>query len=122
MSKLYLRIINVKNSFPVIAGLFLIFYYIISQLSNSDLSDEPVVITKQNPPEIMMFASQSCHYCAIARRFFKKHTLPYTENDIDLSIEHREMFYRLGGKGTPLIIVNKSIIYGFDESQIRAAL
>jgi len=69
-----------------------------------------------------MFGSQSCHYCAIARSFFKKHKLSYTENDIDQSIKHREMFYRLGGQGTPLIIVNKSIIHGFDEKQIRAAL
>jgi len=117
-----LRNINVKNPFLVIAGLFLIFYYIVSQLSNNELSDEPVVITKQNPPKIVMFGSQSCNYCAIARSFFKKHSLPYVENDIDQSIEHREMFYRLGGQGTPLIIVNKSIIHGFDEKQIRTAL
>ena len=111
-----------KYPFLIIAGLFLVFYYAVSQLSNSNLSDDPVVINQSNPPEIIMFGSQSCHYCAIARSFFKKHKLAYIEKDIDQSIEHREMFYRLGGQGTPLIIVNKSIISGFDEKQIRNAL
>ena len=111
-----------KTPFFIIAGLFLVFYYAISQLSNSNLSDEPVVISTQGAPEIIMFGSQSCHYCAIARTFFKKHQLPYTEKDIDLSINDREMFYRLGGQGTPLILVNKSIIHGFDEVLLRKAL
>ena len=116
------KIINVKNPFFIIAGLFLIFFYAVSQLSNTGLSDEPVVITKQNPPTIVMFGNQSCHYCAIARSFFKKHNLPYTDHDIERSTKHREMFYRLGGQGTPLIIVNKTIIHGFDEKRIREAL
>ena len=111
-----------KYPFLVIAGLFLVIYYVTSQLSNSDLSDKPVVISTVNPPEIIMFGSQSCRYCATARTFFKKHQLPYKENDIDESNKHREMFYRLGGQGTPLIIVNKSIIHGFDENLIREAL
>jgi glutaredoxin len=122
MSNLYLRIINVKSPILIIAGLFLVFYYAISQLSNSNLSDAPIILNTANPPEIIMFSSQSCHYCAIARSFFKKHNLPYIENDIDQSIEHREMFYRLGGRGTPLVIVNKHIVYGFDEKKIRSFL
>jgi len=111
-----------KSPIIIIAGLFLILYYAISQLPNNDLSDQPVVFNKENPPEIVMFGSQSCRYCATARSFFKKHNLPYIEHDIDQSIKHRDMFYRLGGRGTPLIIVNKSIIHGFDEKQIREAL
>jgi len=111
-----------KSPILIIAGLFLVFYYAVSQLSNNDLSDEPVVFNKANPPEIVMFGSQSCRYCAVARSFFKKHELPYIEHDIDQSVKHREMFYRLGGQGTPLIIINKSIIRGYDEKQIREAL
>lgn len=111
-----------KSPFIIIVSLFLLFFYIISQLSNSGLSDEPVHINKSNPPNIIMFSSQSCRYCALARSFFEKHELDYTENDIDLSDKHREMFYRLGGQGTPLIMANKSIIHGFDENLIRRAL
>lgn len=111
-----------KSPFIIIIGLFLVSFYIVSQLSNNDLSDEPIQIDTDNPPKIIMFSSQSCRYCAIARTFFKKHKLAYTENDIDRSDQHREMFYRLGGQGTPLIMVNRSIVHGFEERLIRNAL
>ena len=101
---------------------FLIFYYFFSQLDTHNTFNEPIVFSSNNKPEIIMFGSQSCHYCATARDFFTRHDLNYIENDIDLSLEHRNMFYRLGGQGTPLIIVNKKIIHGFDEKSIREAL
>lgn len=111
-----------KNPLFIIAGLFLVVYYVVSQLSNNNLSNEALIIGEINPPEIIMFGSLSCHYCGIARGFFKKHQLAYIEHNIDQSLEHREMFYRLGGQGTPLIIINDSIVHGFDEQQIRQAL
>jgi glutaredoxin len=112
----------VKKPLFIILSLFLVSYYVISQLSNDDLSDEPVVISTEQPPEIIMFTNQSCTSCAIARTFFKKHKLAYTEKDIERHAQHREMFYRLGGQGTPLIIINKAIAHGFDEKQIRGML
>lgn len=111
-----------NKPFFIILSLFLISYYVVSQLSNDDFSDEPLVLSKAYPPKIIMFSSQSCHYCAVARTFFKKHKLTYTEKDIDMSLKDREMFYRLGGAGTPLIMVNDSIIHGFEENLIRKAL
>ena len=111
-----------KKPIVIIIALFLLFYYAISQLNNNDLTDEALIFDKNNPPSIIMFGSQSCHYCTIARSFFNQHNLPYTENDIDLSLKHRDIFYRLGGQGTPLIIANKTLIHGFDEKQLRQAV
>ena len=92
------------------------------RLSAVEIAPDPIVFDKNRPPEIIMFSSQSCHYCDNARQFFNKYQLSYTENDIDISDKHRQMFSILGGKGTPLIIVNKEIIHGFDEDRIRKAL
>lgn len=80
------------------------------------------MVLTTTPPQIIMFGSQSCEYCKLARHFFDKHQLPYTENDIDISDKHRQTFDILGGKGTPLIIINKELIHGFDEAMIRDAL
>lgn len=85
------------------------------------LSDEPLVL-HQYPPEIVMFGTQSCPYCRLARDFFNKHHLNYLEHDIETSDEQRRVFDLLGGRGTPLLIINKKLIHGFDESVAREAL
>lgn len=111
-----------KNPFFIIAGLFLLSYFLISQFPNPPLSDQPVTITRNQPPEILMFSSQTCHYCTEARAFFARHKLNYTEKDIDLSDDARRVFDLMNGRGTPLLIINGTIIHGYDEKMIRDAL
>ncbi|MDH5472930.1 MAG: glutaredoxin family protein [Gammaproteobacteria bacterium] len=111
-----------KNPFFIIAVLFLLSYIAISQFSGQSLSDQPVTITKANPPQILMLGSQTCQYCATARAFFEKHNLPYTEKDIEQSDDARRIFDLMNGQGTPLLIINGQIMHGYDENMIRDAL
>ena len=106
----------------IIVALFIAGYALVGHFSSPAFSSDPVVLRHGNEPKIVMFGTQSCKYCAIARSFFQAHHLPFVENDIDTSDKHLQMFYILGGKGTPLIVVNGEIIHGFDETAIRAAL
>ena len=99
-----------------IAGFFLVQHY-----SNKMLTDAPLVLRKANP-DIIMYSSTNCPYCYLAKSFFKKHNLKFIEYNVEESDKHREMFYILGGSGTPLIIINKQIIHGFDERLMREAL
>lgn len=111
-----------KHPLFIIFALFIAGYFFIQQYTQQYISDAPVTLTKANPPSIIMYGSPSCMYCQIAKQFFKKHNLPFTEYDIDSSAKHRETFYILGGRGTPLLIINKEIIHGYDERLIRKAL
>ena len=111
-----------KHPLFIIFGLFIAGYFIIQQYAHQYVSDEPVVLNKANPPKIIMYSTRSCMYCYIAKEFFEKHKLPYTEYDIETSDKHMQTFFMLGGKGTPLLIVNKEIIRGYDEKLIREAL
>jgi len=112
----------IKHPLFIIFALFIAGYFFIQQYAQQHISDAPLTLTKANPPSIVMYSSANCMYCHIAKQFFNKHNLAFTEYDIDNSAKHREMFYILGGRGTPLIIVNKEIIYGYDERLIRKAL
>jgi len=107
--------------FFIVALAFLLAFMLVRHYSTG-LSDKPLVIHGQNPPEILMFGTQSCPYCAEARAFFAKHKLAYTEKDIEKSDSARNMFYLLGGRGTPLIIVNGVALHGFDEQMLRETL
>ncbi len=123
----------VKNTSPVkkafyqqpIVIIFVLFFggfFIVQKFATQMLSDEPVALTKANPPVIIMYSTQNCPYCIVTKAFFEKHNLAYTEYDIERSEKHMKMFYLLGGRGTPLVIINKEIIHGFDESRMRDAL
>ncbi|TNF36061.1 MAG: glutaredoxin family protein [Gammaproteobacteria bacterium] len=111
-----------KNPLLLIAIGFLVLFFVVGHYAENRLSDEPVQLTRANPPTIVMFGTRSCGYCQLAKQFFARHQLPYTEHDIELSDKHRELFYLMGGRGTPLLIVNGEIIHGFEENLIRAAL
>ena len=111
-----------KNPFFIIGGLFLLTYIVISQFSAERISDKPVTLNTANPPEILMLASDTCQYCTLARAFFTKHKLPYTEKNIDTDEDSRRVFDLMNGRGTPLIIINGKIIHGYDEDMIRNAL
>ncbi len=111
-----------KQPAIIIFSLFIAGFFLVQYFSKQMLSDEPVVLTKAQPPEIVMYSTQNCPYCYITKAFFKKHNLPYVEHDIERSEKHMQMFYLLGGQGTPLVIINKEIIHGFDERQMRKAL
>jgi len=110
-----------KQPAVIIFVLFIGGFFLVKQFATQMISDEPLVLS--NPkPEIIMYGTQSCGYCIIAKAFFKKHNLPYTEHDIEKSEKSMQMFYLLGGRGTPLVIINKEIIHGFDERLMRKAL
>ena len=109
-----------KKPYIVIA-LILFFIYAASQLSNKE-SSEALVFNKTKPPKILMLGTQTCVYCKKARRFFKQHEVPYTELDIDVSDKNMRMFQLLGGRGTPLIVIDGQAIQGFDEYSIRHAI
>ncbi len=111
-----------KQPALVIFALFIIAFFTLKHYAVNQISDEPVVLKKGNPPEIIMYSTQDCGYCILAKAFFKKHKLPFTEYDIERSEKHMKMFYLLGGRGTPLLIINKEIIHGYDERLIRKAL
>jgi len=111
-----------KQPAIIIFVLFIAGFLLVQHYSKQMLSDEPIVLTKANPPEIVMYSTQNCPYCYITKEFFRKHKLPFKEYDIERSEKHLKIFYLLGGSGTPLVIINKEIIHGFDERQMRKAL
>lgn len=111
-----------KQPAIIILTLFLVVFYIVQDFSGLQYSKDPIVFNDVQPPEIMIYGTETCKYCIIARDFFKFHKLAYTDKDIETSIENRNMFDLMQGRGTPMIIINKKVIHGFNEKRIRKAL
>lgn len=72
--------------------------------------------------DVTIYTSETCHFCHMAKDFFKKHNIEYTEKNIsqdkDAMMELREK----GFTGVPLIIIGDETIYGFDQDKIEKAL
>ncbi|MFA6585609.1 MAG: glutaredoxin domain-containing protein [Candidatus Paceibacterota bacterium] len=72
---------------------------------------------------ITIYSTPSCHFCHMAKDFFKANNVAYTEYDVASNLEKRkEMVDKSGQMGVPVIIIDNDIIVGFDKPQISKLL
>lgn len=76
----------------------------------------------RSAPEVLMYATKDCGYCAKARAYFDARGVAFEERDIDASPQARREWKEKGGVGTPLILINGRHIQGFDQSGLDAML
>jgi len=70
----------------------------------------------ESQPSIVMYATQTCPYCAAARMLLTKKGLDYEEIPVAGDEEKREEMERLSGRRTvPQIFIDEQPIGGFDE-------
>lgn len=78
--------------------------------------------TAMQQPQIILYGTSWCGYCAKARAFFKANGIQYTELDIEKTTEGHEGHKKLGGGGVPLIVVGDVVMHGYNEAGLRQAL
>ena len=68
---------------------------------------------KPDSASVIMLSQSNCAACVMAKAFFKRENIAYEEAFIDKSRAALNYFRRLGGKGTPLILVGNQRMQGF---------
>lgn len=72
---------------------------------------------------ITIYSTPTCHYCQLAKAYFKEHGIAYTEHDVAADIEKRkEMISLTGQLGVPVIKIDDSVFVGFQENMIAEAI
>ncbi len=72
---------------------------------------------------VVIYSTPSCHFCQMAKDFFKANNVAYTEYNVASDIEKRkEMISKSGQMGVPVIIIGEKLIVGFDKPEIAKAL
>lgn len=79
-------------------------------------------VQRGEQPDVLLYATEWCGYCAATRTFFAAQGIRYTELDIEKSSVGNDGYRQLGGNGVPLIVVGEKIVHGYDESQLRKLL
>jgi glutaredoxin len=70
-------------------------------------------------PEVVIYTTPTCTYCAAAKRWFKEHGVQYTEHDVSRDPTRAAEMYRLTGQGAvPVIRVGGQVMIGFDPLQL----
>ena len=74
-------------------------------------------------PEVTIYSTPSCHFCHMAKEFFKANNVVYTEHDVagDAS-KRKEMIEKSGQMGVPVIFIGSELVIGFDRPKITKLL
>ncbi len=72
---------------------------------------------------VIIYSTPTCHYCALAKEYFKAHNINYTEHNVASDLEQRKIMVEKSGQlGVPVIDIDGKITVGFDEGEIAGAL
>jgi glutaredoxin-like YruB-family protein len=72
---------------------------------------------------VTVYSTPTCHFCHMAKEFFKANNVPYTEHDVATDLDKRkEMVEKSGQMGVPVIIIDGDITVGFDKPKISKLL
>jgi glutaredoxin-like YruB-family protein len=73
--------------------------------------------------DVTIYSTPSCHYCNLAKDFFKENDVEYTEHNVAEDAEKRqEMVEKSGQMGVPVIYIGDDMVIGFDEAKLKSLL
>ena len=73
--------------------------------------------------KVTIYSTPTCHFCQMAKEFFKDNNVEYTDYNVAEDAEKRqEMVEKSGQMGVPVISIDDQIIVGFDENKLKEAL
>ncbi len=72
---------------------------------------------------VKIYTTTHCPYCVMAKEFFKKNNVKYTEVNVEEDDKAaEEMIEKSGQMGVPVIDVDGKIIVGFNRPALEKAL
>ncbi len=72
---------------------------------------------------VIIYSTPTCHYCGLAKDYFKANNINYTEHNVASDLEQRKIMVEKSGQlGVPVIDIEGNIMVGFDEASLAEAL
>lgn len=73
--------------------------------------------------KIKIYSTPNCFYCKIAKDFFKKHKIEFSEVDVSEDEDAlNEMVEKSGQMGVPVITIDSKVLVGYNEAQLKKAI
>lgn len=72
---------------------------------------------------VQIYSTPSCHFCHMAKDFFKANNVEFTDYDVSNDQAKRdEVIERSGQMGVPVIFIGEDMVIGYDEARIKSLL
>jgi len=72
---------------------------------------------------VTIYSTSTCHFCHMAKDFFKDNNVAYTEYNVGSDLEKRkEMIEKSGQMGVPVITIGDELVVGFNQPAIARML
>lgn len=72
---------------------------------------------------VTIYSTPSCHFCHMAKEYFKENNIAYTEHDVAADMEQRkQMVDKSGQMGVPVIQIDNDLVVGFNKPVIANLL
>ena len=104
----------------IVAGFYLL--YARPWLHERRLEHSIVADANAAQPEVILYATSWCPYCAQTRDFFRSHSIRYTEYDIERDSAAYKDYRKVRGNGVPVVVVGDEVIHGFDAQTMTGLL
>lgn len=79
--------------------------------------------TQNTQKKVTIYSTPTCHFCALAKDYFKENNISFDAIDVASDAEKRaEMIDKSGQMGVPVIIINDEVIVGFNKPKLARAL
>ena len=72
---------------------------------------------------VLVYSTPTCPYCKKAKEYFATKGVEFQDFDVSSDeAKQQEMIHKSGGMAVPVIDIGGTIIVGFDQAKIDAAL
>lgn len=73
--------------------------------------------------KIIIYSTPTCHFCHMAKEYFKSKNIPYEEINVAGNPEkQKELIMKSGQFGVPVLDIDGKIVVGFDRPRINQLL
>ena len=73
--------------------------------------------------KVTIYSTPSCHFCRMAKDFFKEKNVEFVDFDVSTDlIKRKEMIDKSGQMGVPVILIEDQIVVGFNQPKIMELL
>ena len=73
--------------------------------------------------KVTVYSTPTCHYCNMAKEYFKANNIPYETFDVASDADKRkEMMEKSGQLGVPVILIDNDLVIGFNRPKLAKLL
>lgn len=73
--------------------------------------------------KVTVYSTPTCHFCNMAKEYFKENNVPFESFDVSVDPEKRREMMEISGQlGVPVITIDNDVVIGFNRPKLAELL